>query len=190
MAYAQNAVIGGRELKDAFSAACQCLDQHRDALNALNVFPVPDGDTGTNMLLTLRAAVENAPGSPDGEDAAVSGVATQVADGAFWGARGNSGVILSQFLAGFCDALKTVEVCAAADLARAFQMGAQSAYQAVGNPVEGTMLTVLGAVFPSIEKLAQQDDATPVGLWEVGFNAALAALESTRNCCRCSRKWV
>ena len=62
MAYAQNAVIGGRELKDAFSAASQCLDQHRDALNALNVFPVPDGDTGTNMLLTLRAAVENAPG--------------------------------------------------------------------------------------------------------------------------------
>ncbi len=179
MAYPQNAVIGGRELRDAFSAACECLDQHRDALNALNVFPVPDGDTGTNMLLTLRAAVENVPGSPDGEDAAVSGIATQVADGAFWGARGNSGVILSQFLAGFCDALKTVEVCTSADLARAFQMGAQSAYQAVGNPVEGTMLTVLGAVFPSIERLAQQEDATPVGLWEVGFNAALAALEST-----------
>ena len=179
MAYPQNAVIGGRELRDAFSAACECLDQHRDALNALNVFPVPDGDTGTNMLLTLRAAVENVPGSPDGEDTAVSGIATQVAEGAFWGARGNSGVILSQFLAGFCDALKTVEACTAADLAHAFQMGAQSAYQAVGNPVEGTMLTVLGAVFPSIEKLAQQDGATPVALWEVGFNAALAALEST-----------
>ena len=179
MAYPQNAVIGGRELKDAFSAACQRLEQHRDALNALNVFPVPDGDTGTNMLLTLRAAVENAAGSPDGGEAAVSGVASQVAEGAFWGARGNSGVILSQFLAGFCDALKAVEECTAADLARAFQMGKQSAYQAVGNPVEGTMLTVLGAVFPSIEQLAQQDDATPVGLWEVGFDAALTALEST-----------
>ena len=81
MAYPQNAVIGGRELRTPFPAACECLDQHRDALNALNVFPVPDGDTGTNMLLTLRAAVENVPGSPDGEETSVSGIATQVAEG-------------------------------------------------------------------------------------------------------------
>ena len=176
---AQNTVIRGRELMDAFAAACECLERHREAINALNVFPVPDGDTGTNMLLTLRAAVENLPEAAGETEPAVSGIVSQLADGAFWGARGNGGVILSQFLAGFCGVLETVEACAAADLARAFQMGAQSAYKAVGKPVEGTMLTVLGAVFPSIEKPAQQDDANPVDLWETGFNAALAALEST-----------
>ena len=172
-------------MNDAFAAGCLCLEQHRDAVNALNVFPVPDGDTGTNMLLTLRAAMEKVTGESDPEestgieDLTVSEFASRFADGAFWGARGNSGVILSQFIAGFSGALSEVESCTASDLARAFASGRESAYQSVGNPVEGTMLTVLGAMHPAAEALLEEGEENPLALWEAAFEAALAALEST-----------
>ena len=184
MTYPQVTFLGGQDLKDAFSAACISLDKHRDAVNALNVFPVPDGDTGTNMLLTMRAAVEKASQVPGAGNSAagtatVAGFTSQLADGAFWGARGNSGIILSQFFGGIADSLKPVEFCAARDLERAFRDGARSAYKSVGNPVEGTMLTVMGALSPAVRRLTAQGEENPIVLWEAAFGAALNALEST-----------
>ncbi|MED5405128.1 MAG: DAK2 domain-containing protein, partial [Chloroflexota bacterium] len=98
--------LRGQELKTAFSTATDRLEAFRDAVNALNVFPVPDGDTGTNMLLTMQAAMEVATREcPDGQEHSVASVSSSLAQGAFFGARGNSGVILSQFFKGFSDAL-------------------------------------------------------------------------------------
>ena len=86
--------LEGQELRTAFLAATDQLEEFRDVVNALNVFPVPDGDTGTNMLLTMRAAIANAwQECPDGQEHTVGAVSLSLAKGAFFGARGNSGVI-------------------------------------------------------------------------------------------------
>ena len=106
--------LRGHELKQAFSDATGCLEEYRDAINALNVFPVPDGDTGTNMLLTMRAAVQAAEAPlPKDHNLSIASVSSALAKGAFFGARGNSGVILSQFMKGFSDALNGKEILAA-----------------------------------------------------------------------------
>ena len=136
--------LRGQELKAAFSAATERLEEFRDAVNALNVFPVPDGDTGTNMLLTMRAALKAATEEcPDGQEHSVAAVSSSLAQGAFFGARGNSGVILSQFFKGFADALSDKELLTSRDLSSAFNLASEAAYKAVGSPVEGTMLTVI-----------------------------------------------
>ena len=93
--------FSGGDLRRAFVAATSALEHYRDAINALNVFPVPDGDTGTNMLLTMRSALEQC---PEGHDASTGEVLSGLAEGAFWGARGNSGVILSQLFRGLSEA--------------------------------------------------------------------------------------
>ena len=133
--------VSGGELRRAFGLGLARLEERRDAVNALNVFPVPDGDTGTNMSLTLRAGIE---GCPEGDDGVGAGAAARgLADGAFFGARGNSGVILSQFLRGFAEGLEGCEVCGAGDWARGLDAAREAAYGAVGTPREGTMLTVM-----------------------------------------------
>ena len=133
--------VSGVGLRRAFGLGLARLEERRDAVNALNVFPVPDGDTGTNMSLTLRAGIE---GCPEGDDGVGAGVAARgLADGAFFGARGNSGVILSQFLRGFAVGLEGCEVCGAGDWARGLDAAREAAYGAVGTPREGTMLTVM-----------------------------------------------
>ena len=140
MASIQDSELSGAELRHAFATAFDRLEEYRDIVNALNVFPVPDGDTGTNMSLTLRSGIERCAGA-DGLTAGE--IAHELAQGAFFGARGNSGVILSQFFKGFRDALHGSETCSAADLAAALDMAREAAYGAVGNPREGTMLTVI-----------------------------------------------
>ena len=135
-------VLRGDDLRQAFAAATSCLERYRDSINALNVFPVPDGDTGTNMLLTMRSALERCPETPG---ASAGDVLAGLADGAFWGARGNSGVILSQLFRGFADAAKGLDVCDGPGLDRAFLQAAEAAYASVANPVEGTMLSVMRA---------------------------------------------
>ena len=124
---------------DALRSASAWLDAHVDLVNSLNVFPVPDGDTGTNMSLTMRAALDEVDAI---EFAAVAQAARVIADGALMGARGNSGVILSQVLRGIARALDGKRDVGAEDLARALQEGASTAYKGVMKPVEGTMLTV------------------------------------------------
>jgi DAK2 domain fusion protein YloV len=131
--------IDGKTLKQMILHAASKLEALKDTVNALNVFPVPDGDTGTNMSMTLTSATREVERSGDGT---VGEVAAAVAQGSLMGARGNSGVILSQLFRGFAKALDGKHVIDGRDLARAFQEGVDTAYKAVMKPVEGTILTV------------------------------------------------
>ena len=130
----------GAGLRDAFLAASSWLDSQVERINALNVFPVPDGDTGINMSLTLRAAAEEIKRLPDSTTAGE--VARLAYNGAMLGARGNSGVILSQLLRGFAHALTGHEEMTTDDLAEALRQASDVAYGAVSRPTEGTILTV------------------------------------------------
>jgi uncharacterized protein len=131
----------GADLLAAARQAAAQLELHADEVNALNVFPVPDGDTGSNMLATVRAAVEEALRLPVAERTA-DAVADALSVGALMGARGNSGVILSQYLRGFADAQRGHAEIRGPDLGRGFEQAAKAALAAVAEPVEGTMLTV------------------------------------------------
>ena len=165
--------LTGAELRDAFRLAFDRLDENREIVNALNVFPVPDGDTGTNMYLTLRSGIERC---PEGADVTASEVAGELAQGAFFGARGNSGVILSQFLKGFGDALQDRPTCRACDLAQALELATAAAYGAVGAPREGTMLTVIREAAQAAQEVADAD--APV-LLATAFGASCVALKNT-----------
>ncbi len=129
----------GQQLKAMIQAGLAWLNQHIPIINALNVFPVPDGDTGTNMYLTLEAAWQEIAGRAD---SAVGPITEALAHGALMGARGNSGVILSQIFRGMAQALHGASVLDTELLARAFQQASATAYKAVIRPVEGTILTV------------------------------------------------
>jgi len=133
----------GGELREMFAAATTWLEHNAQAINSINVFPVPDGDTGTNMYLTMRATMDEAYQS--GSEAA-NVVAGAMAKGALMGARGNSGVILSQILRGFADGLSEKERFDSRDFVAALDEAAVSADRAVSHPVEGTILTVMRAV--------------------------------------------
>lgn len=146
---------GGQSLKRALQAARQWLEKHAAAVNALNVFPVPDGDTGTNMLLTMNAALVEIERSPD---SSVSVIAQAVAHGALMGARGNSGVILSQILRGFARSLDGKEEFSARDFAEAAQEACDTAYQGVVKPVEGTILTVAREAAKAAQEAAERTD--------------------------------
>lgn len=134
--------VDGQQLLTLAQAGLAWLEAHVEEVNELNVFPVPDGDTGTNMLWTMRAACARvAKAQPD----TAGGTAAQLARGALMGARGNSGVILSQFWQGFARGLQGERVLHPAGLARAFHYARKAAYAAVPQPVEGTILTVIRA---------------------------------------------
>ena len=135
--------LTGVDFQRMLAAASAWLDQHADAIDAINVFPVPDGDTGRNMAQTLRAAVEAAAQVPP--DAPLSGVARAAADGALLGARGNSGVILSQWMRGFARALESESAAGTGLLGQALARGSESAYAAIEKPREGTILSVARA---------------------------------------------
>jgi hypothetical protein len=132
--------LDGQDLKRAFEAAKAQLEQHIDEVNALNIFPVPDGDTGINMFLTMRSAVEAVEKSQDTSAAAISASAAR---GALLGARGNSGVILSQILKGMARGIGERTSFSSVDLANALQVAREQAYRVLSNPVEGTILTVI-----------------------------------------------
>ena len=172
--------LRGQDLKAAFSAATGCLEEYRDAVNALNVFPVPDGDTGTNMLLTMRSAVQSvAKECPDGQDHSVAAVSSALTHGSFYGARGNSGVILSQFFKGFSDALAGKESLSAPDLALAFRLASDASYKSVGDPVEGTMLTVIRMASEAVAGAVEGSQGDILVLWETAFQASQDALDRT-----------
>ena len=133
-------VFDGQDLKKAMQAAAEWLEAHREAVNALNVFPVPDGDTGSNMSATMQAAIREI---ADSSEASAGVIAAKLAHGALMGARGNSGVILSQTLRGLAQGLDKKPTFTASDLAAALQGASRLAYRAVLKPVEGTILTVV-----------------------------------------------
>ena len=131
--------INGAMLKSMVLTAAKLLEINKAKIDALNVFPVPDGDTGTNMSLTLQSAVKELATCQSNK---ISDVAEAVSKGALRGARGNSGVILSQVLRGFCNTVKNANEIDSKLIAQGLMSGAQVAYGAVSKPKEGTMLTV------------------------------------------------
>jgi DAK2 domain fusion protein YloV len=152
----------GDGLLDALRHAAAVLHQGLDEVNALNIFPVPDGDTGSNMLATVHAAVAEAEEIPQAERT-VTRVAASISLGALMGARGNSGVILSQLLRGMGDAITGSDLVDGSVLARAFVRGCDTAYSAVANPVDGTILTVAR----DVARVAQRAIDTNAGLEQV-----------------------
>jgi DAK2 domain fusion protein YloV len=136
------APIDGEALARAFAAGADALRRQADAINAINVFPIPDGDTGTNMHLTMRAALDDVRRAPSSR---ACDVASAAAHGALMGAKGNSGVILSQILAGFAVAVDGAETVDARALAGGLERGRAAAYDVVSAPKEGTILTAITA---------------------------------------------
>jgi len=133
-------ICDGRGLKRLVRFGMVWLERHQPYINSLNVYPVPDGDTGTNMLLTMQSAYREIEGSPEAE---VGIIAQKVAHGALMGARGNSGVILSQILRGFARSLDGLDTFDSVQFASALREAAKTAYKGVIKPVEGTILTVV-----------------------------------------------
>ena len=170
----EDEVLPASELKVVVGAAYAALKARAGKIDALNVYPVPDGDTGTNMLLTLRSVMEAVSASPDlrGEDAARA-----VSRAALMGARGNSGVILSQILRGACEKLGQVGSLDAKALSGALTGAAERAYSAVREPVEGTMLSVVKDAAAAAQVLVAGGESSPI---EVLREAAREAHESVR----------
>ena len=153
---AQATTLDGQGLKTLVEAALTWLKTNQQTVNALNVFPVPDGDTGTNMLLTLQAAYNEVANSGEHN---VGKMAHAIAQGALMGARGNSGVILSQIWRGFARGLDSLDVMDAAIMVRALIESRNTAYKGVVRPVEGTILTVIKDVSIAAEQaLAETQD--------------------------------
>ena len=148
---ADSPVLNAPLLRVALATAASVLHAERRRIDSLNVYPVPDGDTGSNMAGTLREAVASLDSLP--ETASIADVLLAVAKGALYGARGNSGVILSQALKGLAQGAGDVAEMDAAVLARALRSASDAAYKAVGKPVEGTMLTVLRAAAEGAEEV-------------------------------------
>jgi len=170
--------ISGQELREMFVAAAGWLEKSSADIDALNVFPVPDGDTGTNMLLTMRSTIEEAYRAPD---RSASAVAHAMAQGALMGARGNSGVILSQILRGLAQGLSEKESLNAADLASALQESSKMAYKGISNPVEGTMLTVIKDIAAAVQTEAANNGGDMITIMEAAVDAAGESVANTPN---------
>jgi DAK2 domain fusion protein YloV len=166
-------LCNGATLRGAFQGAARWLTLHSAEVNALNVFPVPDGDTGTNMTLTVESALKEVEAAPLHSAAEV---AAAMAHGALMGARGNSGVILSQIIRGIARSLEGREAFDGAALAEAFQGATQTAYRAVSKPVEGTILTVMRECAEEAAQIARQNPSLLLVMKE----AVVAAWESVR----------
>jgi hypothetical protein len=162
--------LDGDGLLGMFLSALHLLERNVDKINALNVFPVPDGDTGTNMYLTLRSVVEDSRPLQGATSAAVS---RKMADVALMEAKGNSGVILSQFFRGIAIGLEGTADFGCLELAQSLAEGRKLAYTAIGNPVEGTILTVMTSVAEAADamdsstaQLSEMLDAICIGARE------------------------
>ena len=168
--------VDGPLFKRALLGSLSWLSANHEEVNRLNVFPVPDGDTGTNMLLTLQSAVEDIKESNAAE---VSKIAKLASHGSLMGARGNSGVILSQIFRGFARAVEGKSSLSPAELATAFEEAANAAYRAVNKPTEGTILTVAREAGRSAAAAAGSPDATVPSVIAAAAAGARAAVLKT-----------
>jgi DAK2 domain fusion protein YloV len=166
----------GYELREMLSAATRWLEKNAPAINALNVFPVPDGDTGTNMLLTMRSMMEEAAGIQE-DNASV--MARALAHGALMGARGNSGVILSQIFKGFAEGLDGTASFGPQEMARVFERASVLAYRGIIRPKEGTMLTVIKDVATAAKDNARANAGDMEDLMETVVQEARKSVERT-----------
>lgn len=167
--------LDGADFRQLLEAGYLWLAQHHESVNALNVFPVPDGDTGTNMLLTMQSAWEEIVRVDGGH---LGKIAQAASHGALMGARGNSGVILSQILRGMAKGLEQNTTCRADQLAHALRLAADTAYKGVVKPVEGTILTVIRLVADAAEKAAQLDHDLRFVLRRIVHTAAEAVAKT------------
>lgn len=167
--------VDAEEFKNMMFTSLYWLKKQKSFIDSLNVFPVPDGDTGTNMYLTFKEAVSNL---EDSKSNSVSKLSAELSKGALMGARGNSGVILSQLVRGFAQALKNKKKMKAKDLANALTKASEVAYHGVLKPVEGTILTVSRE---AAEKAAAEVESTEdiLELLEITIKAAEESLERT-----------
>src|SRR3990170_2467346 len=172
----QSDCVNGRQFREMLASGTAWLEKNAPGIDAINVFPVPDGDTGTNMLLTMRSAMEESYRAPDGSASAVSAA---LAYGALMGARGNSGVILSQVFRGIAQELKGRDSMSAADLALALKSAAEHAYKGLARPVEGTMLTVMRDAADAAAPIAEAADATNVQVLNAAVEAARESVART-----------
>jgi DAK2 domain fusion protein YloV len=167
--------VDGQVFKNLIESSLTWLRTNQQAVNVLNVFPVPDGDTGTNMVLTMQAAYDEIAGSAEHN---IGKLTRQVAHGALMGARGNSGVILSQLWRGFARALDNFEVLDGQLLVNALHQGRNTAYKGVVRPVEGTILTVAKDITAEAEN-SLKDTQDPYDILERIVIAADASVERT-----------
>lgn len=165
-------MLTGKMFRDGVISASNNISNSRKAVDALNIFPVPDGDTGTNMSMTIGAAAKEMAVLPD--DCSLSEAASKCASALLRGARGNSGVILSLIFRGFAKGFKELDTAQGKDVARAFELGVKAAYKAVMKPTEGTILTVVRKASEAASELAETVD-DPM---EVAFAALMAAKEA------------
>ncbi|MCI8335539.1 MAG: DAK2 domain-containing protein [Peptococcaceae bacterium] len=163
------------QLRDFLVGGCAFLCENKEKVNALNVFPVPDGDTGTNMSLTMTSAVKDLASKNT-----VEKVMSALSNGALMGARGNSGVILSQIFRGFASGLEGETIITAKSLSNALQKGVDLAYKSVMKPVEGTILTVSRAVAKGAVAAAEESDDI-LHVLEQAIEEGSVALANTPN---------
>ncbi len=168
-------MISGNVLKDAIISGANNIINNKTSVDDLNIFPVPDGDTGTNMSMTIGAAAEKLAGCDCGSAA---DAASAAASAMLRGARGNSGVILSLLFRGFSKGVEGLDSLSGKDILSALSLGVKAAYNAVMRPTEGTMLTV-SRVACEEGKAALEDGDDPVHIWEAMCAGAQAALQKT-----------
>jgi DAK2 domain fusion protein YloV len=167
--------VDGQAMKQMVEAGLTWLRTNQQVVNALNVFPVPDGDTGTNMVLTMQAAYNEIANSPERN---FGKMAHAVAHGALMGARGNSGVILSQLWRGFARAVDSIPTLDVPTLVQAFLSARDTAYKGVVRPVEGTILTVARETAVALQE-AEQRNLDLMGMLELAVQAADASVQHT-----------
>ena len=168
--------IDGLLFKEMVLAGASLLERNREAIDALNVFPVPDGDTGTNMSLTMKSMVKELSAL---DDASAAKIAEAASKGALKGARGNSGVILSQIFRGFARGLDGAAVITPVLFAKALQCGAETAYKAVMKPKEGTILTVIRVIAEEAQRQVRKNPDDMHALLDVVVQSGDAILQKT-----------
>ena len=171
-------ILDAKNLASLMYCFRDALQEHKESLNSLNVYPVPDGDTGSNMAATLNAVVSEIESLE--ENIEMEKIINAISHGSLMGARGNSGVIISQILRGFVAKIKTagLETIDAGLFSEALSESASAAYEAVGNPVEGTILTVVREAAEATEK-AVPSKCDLLSLGEIAREAAKNSLDST-----------
>ena len=165
-------MLTGKMFRDGVISAANNIANSRKSVDALNIFPVPDGDTGTNMSMTIGAAAKEMAVLPD--TCSIGEAASKCASALLRGARGNSGVILSLIFRGFSKGFKELEEADGKDVAKAFELGVKAAYKAVMKPTEGTILTVVRKASEAATELSKTEN-DPM---EVAFSAMMAAKEA------------
>jgi DAK2 domain fusion protein YloV len=172
----ETGLVDGQILREMFTSGTAWLEKGVPDINAINVFPVPDGDTGTNMLLTMQSALEEASKNSDRD---ASSVARSLSHGSLMGARGNSGVILSQFWRGLAKGLDGKASFGGKDLAKALTEASKAAYEGMVHPVEGTMLTVLKDAAEAANKAAKTDSDGLISVLKAAVEAARDSVART-----------